>query len=79
MLGTRAHPLWYHTSLAETFEIKLRAQIGEAADADKSVTILNRVLKLDAHGLSYEADPRHVELLKKSLGDDKITPQGHAW
>ena len=30
--------------------------------------IPNRILRLDAGGLRYEADPRHVEIITKSLG-----------
>ena len=34
----------------------------------KEMKILNRIVRIDHEGLAYEADPRHVELLVKSLG-----------
>ena len=37
---------------------------------NKEVRILNRILRLDDEGLTYEADPRHVELLARSLNLD---------
>ena len=41
--------------------------LGEAPDADKEVRVLNRSVKFDEHGVSYEAGPRHVEMLVKAI------------
>ena len=41
--------------------------MGEQDDRPKHVRILNRILTLDETGLHFEADPRHVELLARSL------------
>ena len=57
LLGCRSELLWFEKTFTEHVEIKLRARIGESHDCDKSITILNRVLKLEPWGLSYEADP----------------------
>ena len=52
---------------------------GEAADADKELRILSRIVQLDASGLSYDAGPRHVELLIRALDlPDNIIACG-AW
>ena len=67
-LGEGADLDWYEDALAKFFELKLRARIGPEAGDDKEVRILNRILRLDAGGLRYEADPRHVEIITKSLG-----------
>ena len=66
-LGPRLDILWYEDSLAERFEIKRRGQIGESEGCVQEIRILNRILRLTADGLRYEADPRHSELLVKAL------------
>ena len=38
--------------------------------------ILNRVLRVDDQGLKWESDPRHVELLGRSLGLEQRRPSG---
>ena len=50
------------------FEVELRGRMGYDKGDLREIKILNRVLRLDERGLAYEADPRHVELLVKSLG-----------
>ena len=67
-LGESADLDWYEKALAEFFELKLRARVGPEEKDDKEVRILNRVLRLQDIGLLYEADPRHAEILTKSLG-----------
>ena len=37
---------------------------------DRWAFLLNRILHLTDRGLHYEADPRHVEMLARSLGLD---------
>lgn len=78
ILSTHDALRWFDDELSKSVEIKVSARIREAAHLDKEVTILNRVLKLDGEGLHYEADPRHAELLIKSIGFDNantaVTP-----
>ena len=50
------------------FEVELRGRVGYGANGLREIKILNRIVRLDDRGLAYEADPRHVELLVKSLG-----------
>ena len=75
ILCSRDNLTWLESEIAKSFEIKVRARIGEAPDLDKEVTILNRVLRLDLEWLHYEADPRHAELLVRSLGLDDSNGQ----
>jgi len=46
--------------LEESYELKMRAMLGDDAEDDKEITLLNRTL-IWAHGsLTFEADPKHV-------------------
>ena len=71
-LSTAAQLDWYEKELAKAFELKIKGRLGERErereGCDKEVRVLNRVLRVDATGVHYEADPRHAELLIKSLG-----------
>ena len=58
---------WYETQLAQHFEIKIRGRLGEGCPGDNELRILNRVVKITPNGLTYEADPRHTDLLAQSL------------
>ena len=68
ILGTDPQLDWFQNELAKNFEIKIRARLGEGCPGDNEVTILNRVVKITPTGLTYEANPRHAELLAQSLG-----------
>ena len=57
----------------KVFEIKTRGRLGEGT-ADTEIRILNRVSRITSQGVSYEADPRHHELLQRSLGLEGSTP-----
>ena len=51
--------------MRETYELKVRAMLGDGASDDKEVTLLNRKLSWSEVGLKYEADEKHVkEILK---------------
>ena len=54
---------WLRQSLAEHFEIKVRGRIGECVEGENEMRILNRVVAVNEQGITYEADPRHVELM----------------
>ena len=51
------------------FLIKLMGRLGGDASDCKELCILNRVLRWTPGGIRYEADPRHAEILVKSLTD----------
>ena len=66
-LGARDDLEYLEKGLAEVFELKLKGHLGEAPDCVKEVRVLNRIVRIDSHGVSYEADPRHVEMLVAAL------------
>jgi hypothetical protein len=66
-LGTDHDLDWYEASLKESFEIKVRGRLGEACSGPQELRILNRVVSVNTQGLTYEADPRHTDLLMSSL------------
>ena len=57
----------------ERYEIKTQ-MIGEAADLDKQLQILNRTVRWSSRGLWIEADPRHVKEVIKALGLEGASP-----
>ena len=66
-LGTDESLDKYEAGLKTSFECKLRGRLGvEAIDA-KEIRLLNRIVRITDQGLLYEADPRHAELLAKSM------------
>ena len=67
-LGLDADLDWLEKSLAEHFELKIRGRIGEGLPGDNEMRILNRIVAVHEDCISYEADPRHVDLLSNSLG-----------
>ena len=62
---------WFEGKLQESFEIKIRGRLGEGCKGPQEIRILNRVVSIDESGLSYEADPRHCDLLMSSLALDE--------
>ena len=51
------------------FETKVRGHLGEGPGCIKEMKILNRVVRLTASGLLYEADPRHAEMLMRAVDE----------
>ena len=50
----------------ESFEIKVRGRLGEGCEGPQQINILNRIVTATDQGLTYEADPRHGDLLMSS-------------
>ena len=67
-LGTEDGVTSFEKGMADAFEVKLRGRLGPDAKDSKEIRRLNRVLRMTPTGIAWEADPRHVELLVKSLG-----------
>ena len=75
--GTKAALDWYEDQLQKSFEIKIRGRLGYEPGCLREMRILNRIVRLDDHGLAYEPDPRHSEILTRSidLGENtRVTP-----
>ena len=56
------------TALGKSFELKIRGRIGIGVEGSNDMRILNRVVEVKEDGINYESDPRHVDILLKSLG-----------
>ena len=67
-MGLDADLDYYETELAKNFELQIRGRLNEGCKSDNQLRILNRIVTITAIGLTYEADPRHVDLLVESLG-----------
>ena len=66
-LGNDTNIDWYETELAKHFELKLRGRLGAGCNGDNKIRILNKIVRATEHGLEYEANPRHVDLVAESL------------
>ena len=49
----------YESEVKKYFEIKIRGRLGEGCTGNREIRILNRIVSVNAQGLTYEADPRH--------------------
>ena len=58
----------YEKGLTANIDCKFKRKIGAEKHDLKEMRVLNRILRITEDGLMYEADPRHVELLAKSMG-----------
>ena len=45
----------------------MRGRLGEDAHDLKEIRLLNRIIRITSAGLLYEADPKHAELLARSM------------
>ena len=73
-LGTDEALDLYEAGLKKAFGCKIRGRLGTDVKDSKEIRILNRIVRIVEDGLLYEADPRHVELLAKSLGIQDCKP-----
>ena len=60
--------------MSEAFEIKNKGRLGHDITDKKEMKLLNKILRIDDHGLLSEADPRHVALLARELDLEHATP-----
>ena len=67
-LGTDAALDLYERAMVAKFEVDLRGRLGFETQDQKEMKLLNRILRVTPEGLAYEADPRHMEVMAKTLG-----------
>jgi len=67
LAGSRGALAWAHRAFEESFLTKVVGCLGGAPDEVQELRILNRVVRWGPEGISYEADPRHAEILKEGL------------
>ena len=66
-LGLDSDLDWFEAGLQTYFENGIRGRLGEGCPEPQEIRILNRVVSVNSSGLTYEADPRHCDLLMSSL------------
>ena len=71
--ASREDAEWLIQKFKERYEIKTQ-MIGEAADLDKQLQILNRMVRWSSRGLWIEADWRHVKEVIRALGLEGASP-----
>ena len=71
--GTEANLKWFEEGLARAFEIKTKI-LGPEKRHAQEVRVLNRVLSWTATSNTYEADPRHAEIIIRDLGFETCRP-----
>ena len=79
ILGTDNDLNFVIGAIKKEFEVKVRGRLGSGKEDDKSVRILNRIIRWTHSGIRVEADPRHVEILIKEMGFRRIQYRGHPW
>ena len=57
----------YEAGMQKAFEVKLQGRIGPEPGDLQEARILNRIIRMTPQGMTYEADPRHVEMLARDL------------
>ncbi len=53
---------WVEKIMGESFLVKVVGKLGGDHGDDKDIRVLNRIRQWTAHGIMYEADPRHAEI-----------------
>ena len=66
--GREADLRWFEAELKKNFDIKTEWLGPDPKRHLQEVRVLNRVISWTADGVTYEADPRHAEILIRELG-----------
>ena len=74
--GDKNDLLYIKVAMEEEYELKMRAMLGDEADDDQEITILNRMVRWRRDGIRYGADPKHVETITNhfNLGEGSKGP-----
>lgn len=69
-LGTFAAVSWFHAEVAKHWLVEIRGILGPPGmpGTVHEVRHLNRLIAWDTEGITWECDPRHVELLLRDVG-----------
>ena len=77
--GREADLKWFEAELVKNFEIKTEYLGPDTRRHLQEIRVLNRVISWTADGVTYEADPRHAEILIRELqleGSKSVTTPG---
>ena len=69
-LGTASSLDKWEAGMKEAFDVKLKGRLGTGPEDEKHMRVLNRLISITKDGLTYESDPRHVEILARDFGLD---------
>ena len=64
--GRLEDTIWLEKELQDRFDIKTH-MIGKGQDLSQEGKVFNRVIRRTEEGWEYEADPRHAELIVRTL------------
>ena len=67
-VGPDAELDWAQEEMSKRFLIKAMGRLGGDQGDVQELRILNRVVRWEESGISYEADPRHSELIVRGTG-----------
>ena len=69
-LGTFKEAQWFHESVAKMWNVEVRGILGPPGRRGCISTMrhLNRIVSWTHEGITWELDPRHVELLVRDVG-----------
>ena len=73
-LGPESSLNWLKDSIMTRYEIKYGGMLGPDKHDLKDVSILNRLVSYTDSFTTYEADPRHVQILVRELGVTEAKP-----
>ena len=60
--GVKKDLVWMDKAFGKEFSIKTEI-LGPDAGEGKELRVLNRVIKWESTGITWEADPRHAEMI----------------
>ena len=62
---------WVLNLLRAQYEVKNRGRLGTGPGDVREIDMLGRIIKLGVDGITWEGDPRHLDLLEKYFGMDE--------
>ena len=65
---------WYEDEIKKNYEVTIQPRLGPGEQDAKEVVVLNRIIKWNEHGLTYEADPRQAEKLLMECNMEGTNP-----
>ena len=67
LAGSPKELTWVKAAMSESFLTKEVGTLGDGAGDVTELRILNRVVRWGSEGLTYEADPRHADILREGI------------
>ena len=73
VLGPETELDWFRKQMTQRYEVEFKARLGGEPSDDVAVCLLNRPIEWQGDKITYEADQRHVEIIRRDLGlGDKV-------